>query len=44
MKPCWAQYALWAVIAFLGVSSMLAGCGQKGPLHHPTESEQQQTR
>ncbi|WP_459863165.1 LPS translocon maturation chaperone LptM [Endothiovibrio diazotrophicus] len=44
MNRCWAQYALWAVIAILGVGSMLSGCGQKGPLFLPTDTEQQQAR
>ncbi|SCZ66305.1 hypothetical protein SAMN03097708_02944 [Thiohalomonas denitrificans] len=43
MRICWAQYALWAVIALLGVSAMLSsGCGAKGPLHLPGEEQQDQ--
>jgi predicted small lipoprotein YifL len=42
MRICWAQYTLWAVIAVLGVVSMLSGCGAKGDLFMPP-SEQQQT-
>ena len=37
MRICWAQYTLWAVIAVLGVVSMLAGCGSKGDLYLPEE-------
>ncbi|MEJ2060306.1 MAG: lipoprotein [Gammaproteobacteria bacterium] len=37
MRPCWAQWLLWAVIAVLGVGSMLSACGQKGPLYLPPE-------
>ncbi|MGM0593700.1 MAG: LPS translocon maturation chaperone LptM [Pseudomonadota bacterium] len=40
MRICWAQYALWAVIAALGVMAMLAGCGAKGELYLPPEQEQ----
>lgn len=46
MKICWAQYALWAVIAVLGVGSIaagLTGCGQKGPLYLPDSQPQQQS-
>lgn len=35
MKPCWAQYLLWLVIAVLGAGSALSACGQKGALYHP---------
>lgn len=35
MKPCWAQYLLWLVIAVLGAGSMLSACGQKGELTRP---------
>ncbi len=42
MRNCWAQYALWLVIAALGVSSMLSGCGAKGDLFLPPSSQTQQ--
>ena len=41
MRICWAQYTLWAVIAVLGVASMLAGCGAKGDLFLPSAPSQQ---
>ncbi len=37
MRPCWAQYLLWAVIAALGIMSMLSGCGAKGDLYLPQD-------
>ena len=45
MRICWAQYTLWAVIAVLGVVSMLSGCGSKGDLYLPApeKSSVQQT-
>jgi|GEM_PF-1265654 len=39
MRICWAQYALWAVIAVLAVPGMLAGCGAKGDLYLPPEEK-----
>lgn len=44
MRICWAQYALWAVIAVLGLGAMLAGCGAKGDLYLPKEQPAQQER
>jgi predicted small lipoprotein YifL len=41
MRICWAQYTLWAVIALLGVTSMLAGCGAKGDLFLPPPQTEQ---
>ncbi|MEN8169893.1 MAG: lipoprotein [Pseudomonadota bacterium] len=41
MRICWAQYTLWAVIAVLGVVSMLSGCGAKGDLFMPPPEQQQ---
>ncbi|MCB1857448.1 MAG: lipoprotein [Gammaproteobacteria bacterium] len=32
---CWPRYLLWGLITVLGVSNMLAACGQKGPLYLP---------
>lgn len=43
MKPCWAQYALWATIIALGVITLLGGCGAKGDLYHPASPPQQST-
>lgn len=44
MRICWAQYALWAVIAVLGVGSLLAGCGAKGDLYLPHDRNQEQEK
>ena len=44
MKICWAQFLFWAVIAALALASMLGGCGQKGPLYLPEESQLSQPR
>lgn len=47
MPRCWAHTMLLAVIAALGIATMLAGCGQKGPLYLPEDrdaGEQQSTR
>ena len=41
MKPCWAQYLLWTIITLAGVSAMLAGCGQTGPLYLPDDAAPQ---
>lgn len=40
MRICWAQYLFWAVIAVLGIVSMLSGCGAKGDLYLPPEQKQ----
>lgn len=44
MRICWGQYALWAVVAVLGIASMLAGCGSKGPLYLPEKGQQSQEK
>jgi predicted small lipoprotein YifL len=41
MRICWEQYTLWALIAVLGVVSMLSGCGAKGDLFLPPSDTQQ---
>lgn len=33
MRFCWPQWIFIALIVFLGVGSMLSGCGKKGPLY-----------
>ena len=43
MKPCWAQYALWATIIALGILTLLSGCGAKGDLYHPAPTQQKTT-
>ena len=40
MKPCWAQYLLWLVIAILGAGNALVACGQKGDLYLPDAPQQ----
>ncbi|MDZ7661631.1 LPS translocon maturation chaperone LptM [Thiohalophilus sp.] len=42
MRFCWPQTLFILLVIVLGVGSMLAGCGKKGPLYLP--DEQQQTR
>lgn len=41
------RYILCILIALLGLSNLLTGCGQKGPLYLPepeTETEQQEEK
>ena len=40
MRFCRPQLAFIALIIILGVSSMLAGCGKKGPLYLPDQKPQ----
>jgi predicted small lipoprotein YifL len=44
MKPCWAQYLLWLTLTLAGVSAMLSGCGQDGPLYLPDDTESQEEK
>lgn len=44
MRFCWGQYALWAVIAVLGIVSMQSGCGARGDLYLPQDNGQQQSQ
>jgi predicted small lipoprotein YifL len=37
MRLCIPQLAFIALVIVLGVGSMLAGCGKKGPLYLPDE-------
>jgi predicted small lipoprotein YifL len=37
MRFCIPQFAFLALIIILGMSSMLAGCGKKGPLYLPDQ-------
>jgi predicted small lipoprotein YifL len=37
MKPCWARYVLWLIVALAGSTAMLSACGQKGDLYLPEE-------
>lgn len=41
MRLCASQWLLIAVVILLGVSSMLSGCGKKGPLYLPDEPARQ---
>lgn len=34
---CWARQLFILVVALLGISQMMAACGQKGPLFLPDE-------
>lgn len=43
MRFCWSQTLFLLVILVLGISSMLSGCGKKGPLYLPQPSSLQQT-
>ncbi len=40
MRLCWPQIAFIALVVILGIGSMLSGCGKKGPLYLPDETEQ----
>jgi len=42
MRICWPQATMILLVVFLGVSSMLSGCGKKGPLYIPKDASQQQ--
>jgi len=42
MKPCWAHYLLWLVIALAGTGAILSGCGQEGSLYLPKQPAPQQ--
>jgi predicted small lipoprotein YifL len=33
---------LWLVLALVTASTLLAGCGQRGPLYLPEEAEEQE--
>ena len=37
MRLCIPQLAFIALVIILGVSSMLTGCGKKGPLYLPDQ-------
>ncbi|MEJ2142851.1 MAG: lipoprotein [Gammaproteobacteria bacterium] len=41
MRLCASQWLLIAVVVLLGLSSMLSGCGKKGPLYLPDEPAKQ---
>jgi len=38
MRICWPQAIMILLVVFLGVSSMLSGCGKKGPLYIPKDT------
>ena len=38
MRLCIPQLAFIALVILLGVGSMLAGCGKKGPLYLPDQN------
>ena len=35
---------LWLVLALVTASTLLAGCGQRGPLYLPEETEEQEEK
>ncbi len=39
MRICWPQATMILLIIILGISSMLSGCGKKGPLYIPADSK-----
>jgi predicted small lipoprotein YifL len=39
---CWARQLFIALVAILGISQMMAACGQKGPLFLPEEKADKQ--
>lgn len=41
MRICWPQATMILVVVILGISSMLSGCGKKGPLYVPVNSSHQ---
>lgn len=41
MRICWPQATMILLVVFLGVSSMLSGCGKKGPLYIPKDTSKQ---
>ena len=43
MRLCAPQWLLIAVVILLGLSSMLSGCGKKGPLYVPDSPATEQT-
>jgi predicted small lipoprotein YifL len=40
---CWARQLFILLVALLGISQMMAACGQKGPLFLPDEQAGKQT-
>lgn len=41
MRICWPQGVMILLVIFLGISSMLSGCGKKGPLYVPNDASKQ---
>jgi len=41
MRICWPQATMILLVVILGVSSMLSGCGKKGPLYIPKDTANQ---
>ena len=44
MRLCIPQLAFIALVILLGVGSMLAGCGKKGPLYLPDQKPENTLR
>lgn len=38
MRICWPQATMILLVVILGISSMLSGCGKKGPLYIPKDA------
>jgi predicted small lipoprotein YifL len=38
MRICWPQAAMILLVIILGISSILSGCGKKGPLYIPKDT------
>ena len=41
MRICWPQATMILLVVILGISSMLSGCGKKGPLYIPKDAAKQ---
>lgn len=41
MRICWSWLLFIAVVAALALAPLLAGCGQKGPLHLPDDAPEE---
>ena len=42
MRMCWANWALFAVVVVLSLSSLLSACGKTGDLYLPDEDTAKQ--
>ena len=44
MRICWPQATMILLVVILGISSMLSGCGKKGPLYIPKDTAKLQQK